>query len=351
MADRRRNLRGRPARRAAERGARIPTGDKIALVDCLSAAGFRRIEVASFVSPRMGAADGGFGRGAGRYHPRARRAYAALTPNMRGSSARAARRRRGGDLRLGLRRVLEGQHQRHDRREPRAFRAGGRGGAGGAGCRCAAMSPACATAPMTGRWRPAQVARVAESLDSRWAATRSASATPSGRATPERIDAMLAAVRCRARRRGWRALPRHRRARARQYRGVAGARAAGVRRRRGRAWVAAPTRQARPATWPPKRCMPGWRAGLRPASMRQRLTGGGIWRARCAASDRNLEKISAGAFQEISGEEEMMAETIDIERDARGVATLWLDRADKHNALSAADDRRAARRRAGAGRR
>jgi methylglutaconyl-CoA hydratase len=30
-----------------------------------------------------------------------------------------------------------------------------------------------------------------------------------------------------------------------------------------------------------------------------------------------------------------MTETITIERDARGVATLWLDRADKHNALSA----------------
>jgi len=30
-----------------------------------------------------------------------------------------------------------------------------------------------------------------------------------------------------------------------------------------------------------------------------------------------------------------MAETITIETDARGVATLWLDRAEKHNALSA----------------
>lgn len=31
----------------------------------------------------------------------------------------------------------------------------------------------------------------------------------------------------------------------------------------------------------------------------------------------------------------MMGETISIETDARGVATLWLDRAEKHNALSA----------------
>ena len=30
-----------------------------------------------------------------------------------------------------------------------------------------------------------------------------------------------------------------------------------------------------------------------------------------------------------------MFETITIERDGRGVATLWLDRAEKHNAMSA----------------
>ena len=30
----------------------IPVAEKIALVDCLSGAGFRRIEVASFVSPK-----------------------------------------------------------------------------------------------------------------------------------------------------------------------------------------------------------------------------------------------------------------------------------------------------------
>jgi len=29
-----------------------------------------------------------------------------------------------------------------------------------------------------------------------------------------------------------------------------------------------------------------------------------------------------------------MTETISIERDARGVVTLWLDRAEKHNAMS-----------------
>ncbi len=62
----------------------IPTTEKIALVDCLSGAGFRRIEVASFVSPKWvpqmaDSADvlAGITRADGVR-------YAALTPNMRG---------------------------------------------------------------------------------------------------------------------------------------------------------------------------------------------------------------------------------------------------------------------------
>ncbi len=62
----------------------IPVEEKIALVDCLSRAGFRRIEVASFVSPKWvpqmaGSADvlAGISRAPGV-------SYAALTPNMRG---------------------------------------------------------------------------------------------------------------------------------------------------------------------------------------------------------------------------------------------------------------------------
>jgi hydroxymethylglutaryl-CoA lyase len=69
----------------------IPVAEKIALVDCLSRAGFSRIEVASFVSPKWvpqmaGSADvlAGISRAAGVR-------YAALTPNMRGyDDARAA---------------------------------------------------------------------------------------------------------------------------------------------------------------------------------------------------------------------------------------------------------------------
>ena len=62
----------------------IPTSEKIALVDCLSCAGFSRIEVASFVSPKWvpQMADSaevlaGITRATGV-------SYAALTPNMRG---------------------------------------------------------------------------------------------------------------------------------------------------------------------------------------------------------------------------------------------------------------------------
>ncbi|PWJ12464.1 hydroxymethylglutaryl-CoA lyase [Jannaschia seohaensis] len=70
----------------------IPTAEKVALVDLLSRAGFRRIEVASFVSPKWvpQMADGaevlaGITRAAGVR-------YAALTPNLRGyEGARAAR--------------------------------------------------------------------------------------------------------------------------------------------------------------------------------------------------------------------------------------------------------------------
>ncbi|WP_372890710.1 hydroxymethylglutaryl-CoA lyase [Rhodosalinus sp.] len=64
--------------------AEIPTEAKIAFVDCLSRAGFRRIEVASFVSPKRvpqmadsGAVLAGIRRAPGV-------SYAALTPNMTG---------------------------------------------------------------------------------------------------------------------------------------------------------------------------------------------------------------------------------------------------------------------------
>lgn len=70
----------------------IPTAEKIALVDLLSGAGFRRIEVASFVSPKWvpQMADGAAVLGGITRAPGLR--YAALTPNLKGyEGARAAR--------------------------------------------------------------------------------------------------------------------------------------------------------------------------------------------------------------------------------------------------------------------
>jgi hydroxymethylglutaryl-CoA lyase len=63
---------------------RIPAAEKIALVDCLSRAGFARIEVASFVSPKWvpQMADGAEVLAGIARAPGVR--YAALTPNMQG---------------------------------------------------------------------------------------------------------------------------------------------------------------------------------------------------------------------------------------------------------------------------
>ncbi len=70
----------------------IPAADKIALVDLLSDAGFRRIEVTSFVSPKWvpQMADAAEVLAGIRRRPGV--SYAALTPNLKGyEGARAAR--------------------------------------------------------------------------------------------------------------------------------------------------------------------------------------------------------------------------------------------------------------------
>lgn len=68
----------------------IPTADKIRLVDLLSAAGFARIEAASFVSPKRvpQMADGAAVLAGIRRRPGTR--YAALAPNLRGFEAALA---------------------------------------------------------------------------------------------------------------------------------------------------------------------------------------------------------------------------------------------------------------------
>ena len=70
----------------------IPVADKIALVDCLSGAGFRRIEVASFVSPKWVPQMAGSAEVLAGIARRPGVSYAALTPNMRGFEAALAAR-------------------------------------------------------------------------------------------------------------------------------------------------------------------------------------------------------------------------------------------------------------------
>ena len=62
----------------------IPVAEKIALVDCLSRAGFSRIEVASFVSPKWVPQMAGSGEVLAGITRAPGVRYAALTPNMRG---------------------------------------------------------------------------------------------------------------------------------------------------------------------------------------------------------------------------------------------------------------------------
>ncbi|MFU8897307.1 MAG: hydroxymethylglutaryl-CoA lyase [Roseinatronobacter sp.] len=70
----------------------IATQDKVALVDCLSRAGFRRIEVASFVSPKWVPQMADSGDVLRQITRAAGVRYAALTPNLIGlEAARAAR--------------------------------------------------------------------------------------------------------------------------------------------------------------------------------------------------------------------------------------------------------------------
>ncbi|WP_171235569.1 hydroxymethylglutaryl-CoA lyase [Ruegeria sp. HKCCA6837] len=62
----------------------IPVADKVALIDCLSRAGFSRIEVASFVSPKWVPQMAGSAQVLAGINRADGVRYAALTPNMRG---------------------------------------------------------------------------------------------------------------------------------------------------------------------------------------------------------------------------------------------------------------------------
>lgn len=171
----------------------IATADKIALVDRLSATGLRRIEVASFVSPRWvpQMADGaevlaGIARPPGV-------GFAALAPNLRGyQAARAARADEvavfvsasEGFSKANLNCTID---ESLDRLVPIAF------AAREDGMRLRGYVSMVVDCPFDGPTPPGRVARVVAALRDLGCAEISLGDTV-GRATPEGFDAMLAAV-------------------------------------------------------------------------------------------------------------------------------------------------------------
>ncbi|MEA5162454.1 hydroxymethylglutaryl-CoA lyase [Cereibacter johrii] len=171
----------------------IPTAEKIALVDALSACGFRRIEVASFVSPKWvpQMADGaavlaGIGRRPGV-------TYAALAPNLRGYEAAVAA--GAGEIAVFVS-ASEGFSKANLNctvAESLARLAPIPEAAGRDGMRLRGYVSMAVDCPFDGPTPPGAVARVAAALRDLGCAEVSLGDTV-GRATPEGFDAMLAAV-------------------------------------------------------------------------------------------------------------------------------------------------------------
>jgi len=173
--------------------ARIAARDKIALVDSLSGAGFARIEVASFVSPKrvpQMADSGEVLRGIWRA-PGVR--YAALTPNLRGlDDALEA----GADEVAVFGSASEGFSKANINAtidESLARFAPVVEAAGAAGVRVRGYVSCVVACPYDGPVAPAQVARVVEALW-RMGCYEISLGDTIGQARPEDVDAMLAAV-------------------------------------------------------------------------------------------------------------------------------------------------------------
>ncbi|SEK35688.1 hydroxymethylglutaryl-CoA lyase [Roseovarius azorensis] len=172
---------------------RIPTREKIALIDCLSGAGFARIEVASFVSPKwvpQMADSAEVLRGIARA-PGLR--YAALTPNLRGlTDALEA----GADEVAIFGSASEGFSKANINatiEESLARFAPVMETANAEGIRVRGYVSCVVECPYDGVVAPAQVARVAARLWEMGCYEISLGDTI-GRGTPEAVDAMLSAV-------------------------------------------------------------------------------------------------------------------------------------------------------------
>jgi hydroxymethylglutaryl-CoA lyase len=171
----------------------IPVAEKIALVDCLSRAGFRRIEVASFVSPKWvpQMADSADVLAGIRRVPGVR--YAALTPNMKGLegalAARADEVAIFGSASEGFSRanINASIAESLERFAPVAA------AAQAAGLPVRGYVSCVTDCPYDGAVAPQQVAQVAAALFAMGCYEISLGDTI-GQASPEAIDAMLTAV-------------------------------------------------------------------------------------------------------------------------------------------------------------
>lgn len=172
---------------------RIPTAEKIALIDALSATGLTRIEAAAFVSPKWvpqmaDAAEvmAGIARRPGV-------AYTALTPNLKGyAAAKAARVDEvaifgAASESFSQRNINASIAESLERFRPVAE------AAAADGIRLRAYISCVVHCPYEGAVGPAAVARVAEALANLGAAEISLGDT-TGQGTPETVGAMLDAV-------------------------------------------------------------------------------------------------------------------------------------------------------------
>ncbi len=171
----------------------IETADKIALIDCLSAAGFRRIEVASFVSPKWvpQMADSAEVLAGIRRAEGVR--YAALTPNLKGLERAIAA---GADEVAIFGSASEGFSRANINAtiaESLARFAPVAEAAGEAGLPVRGYVSCVTDCPYDGPVAPEQVARVAGEL-LRMGCYEISLGDTTGQATPEGIEAMLDAV-------------------------------------------------------------------------------------------------------------------------------------------------------------
>ncbi|MGR3839227.1 MAG: hydroxymethylglutaryl-CoA lyase [Cognatishimia sp.] len=171
----------------------IPTADKIALVNRLSQAGFRRIEVASFVSPKWVPQMADSADVLAGIHKASGVSYAALTPNMRGFEGAVAAKAdeiaifgsaSEGFSKANINATIAESLQRFEPVVAAAQRAGlpARG------------YVSCVTdCPYDGKTAPEQAAKVAKALFEMGCYEVSLGDTI-GQATPESISSMLSAV-------------------------------------------------------------------------------------------------------------------------------------------------------------